>query len=60
MKKKANIKYPSGDFQTEYFSFLKMLQLLIWSNDTGTDVMIFKIFSPKKLAKKWRFDSKQS
>jgi hypothetical protein len=23
--------------------------------EPGTDVMIFKIFSPKNLAKKWRF-----
>jgi hypothetical protein len=26
----------------------------------GTDVVILKIFSPKKSAKNWRFDSKQS
>jgi hypothetical protein len=26
----------------------------------GTDVMIFKIFSPKNSAKTWRFDSQQS
>jgi hypothetical protein len=24
-------------------------------DEPGIDVMIFKIFSPKKLAKKWRF-----
>jgi hypothetical protein len=27
---------------------------------SGTDVMILKIFSPKNLAKNWRFYSKQS
>jgi hypothetical protein len=26
----------------------------------GSDYMILKIFPPKKLAKRWRFDSKQS
>jgi hypothetical protein len=28
---------------------------LVIFSQTGTDVMIFSIFSPKKSAKKWRF-----
>jgi hypothetical protein len=41
-------KHQSASFKNEWtFFYLE--------NKTGTDVMIFKIFRPKNIAKKWRF-----
>jgi hypothetical protein len=37
------------------FSESKGDRIMAGDTEPGTDVMIFKIFSPKNLAKKWRF-----